>query len=56
MVKKIIELITLKGIVTLIVTLTLAIGFFLGKVGSDQFVPLATIVFMFYFHKKDGED
>lgn len=53
--EKVAKLIDLKSIVTLIMTIALVIGFILGKIQTDQFITLATMVFMFYFQKKESE-
>lgn len=54
--KKIFHCFDLKTVVTLLVTATIVIGFFKGLITSEQFVPLATMVFMFYFNKKDNSN
>ena len=49
------KLIDLKSIVTIIMTVALVYGFIAGKIQADQFITLATMVFMFYFQKKESE-
>lgn len=53
--EKIAKLIDLKSIVTLAMTLALVIGFTVGKIQADQFITLVTMVFMFYFQKKESD-
>lgn len=50
--EKIAKLIDLKSIVTIIMTGSLVYGFAENKIQADQFITLATMVFMFYFTKK----
>lgn len=50
--EKIAKLIDLKSIVTIIITITLVYGFIANKIQADQFITLATMVFMFYFTKR----
>lgn len=50
--EKIAKLIDLKSIVTIIITIALVYGFAVDKIQADQFITLATMVFMFYFTKK----
>lgn len=45
------KLIDLKSIVTLIMVAALVAGWFMGKVTSEQFVPLVTMILTFYFAK-----
>lgn len=49
------KLIDLKSIVTIIVTVALVYGFITNKIGADQYLTLATMVYMFYFQKKESE-
>ena len=51
--EKIAKLIDLKSIITLLMAVSLVIGFFKGAITAEQFVPFATMVFMFYFQKKN---
>ena len=54
--EKIAKLIDLKSIVTLLITGALIYGFINKMIEADQFITIATMVFMFYFtKKKDGE-
>lgn len=50
--EKLAKLIDLKSIVTIIMTIALVYGFIVNKIQADQFITLATMVFMFYFQKK----
>ena len=57
--EKISKLIDLKSIVTLALAITLIYGFVVGKVDSKDFLVYVTMVFTFYFAKKDvdkGDD
>lgn len=51
--KQITKLIDLKTIITISITGCLIYGFVVGKVNAEQFMTLATMVFTFYFSKKD---
>lgn len=54
--EKIAKLIDLKSIVTLLITGALIYGFINKMIEADQFITIATMVFMFYFtKKKEGE-
>lgn len=53
--EKLAKLIDLKSIVTIIMTIALVYGFIVNKIQTDQFITLATMVFMFYFQKKESE-
>lgn len=50
--EKIAKLIDLKSIVTLLITLTLVIGFITNKINDEQFMTIATMIFTFYFASK----
>ena len=50
--EKLAKLIDLKSIITLLISIALVVGFFMDKIPTEQFVPFATMVFMFYFQKK----
>ena len=50
---KIIKLIDLKSIITILMAITLVIGFFTNRITGDVFIPFATMTFTFYFTKKD---
>lgn len=50
--EKIAKLIDLKSIVTILMTVALIYGFIKKMIEPDQFVQLATMIFMFYFTKK----
>ena len=54
--EKIIKLIDLKTIITISITACLIYGFIVGKVNTEQFMTIATMVFTFYFSKKDKGD
>jgi hypothetical protein len=54
---KIAKLIDLKSIITILITIALIYGFIVGKIGQEQFMTIATMIFTFYFAKKDkGSD
>lgn len=53
---KLTKLLDLKSIVTLIMTIGLLYGFVSQKISSEQFVTFVTMIFTFYFSKKDGSD
>lgn len=53
---KLIKLLDLKSIVTLVMTIGLLYGFIANKINSEQFVTFVTMIFTFYFSKKDGSD
>jgi hypothetical protein len=50
--EKIIKLIDLKSIITLLMTVSLVVGFFMDKISTDVFIPFASMTFTFYFTKK----
>lgn len=55
--KQITKLIDLKSIITIIITGSLVYGFIVGKINSEQFMTIATMIFTFYFaKKKEGDD
>lgn len=51
--EKICKLIDLKSLVTLALAITLIYGFVVGKIDSKDFLVYVTMVFTFYFAKKD---
>jgi len=53
--ERIAKLIDLKSIVTLIMVAALVAGWFMGKVTSEQFVPLVIMILTFYFAKTKVE-
>lgn len=53
--EKLCKLIDLKSIVTILMAISLVIGFFAGRITDEQFVPFATMVFMFYFQKNKND-
>ena len=50
--EKITKLIDLKSIITILMAITLVIGFFTNRIEADVFIPFATMTFTFYFTKK----
>ncbi|MBQ1551687.1 MAG: hypothetical protein IIZ67_06255 [Bacilli bacterium] len=52
---KITKLIDLKSIVTLALAITLIYGFVVNKIDSKDFLVYVTMVFTFYFAKKDDK-
>lgn len=50
---KICKLIDLKSIITMSITGCLIYGFIVNKVNNEQFMTIATMIFTFYFAKKD---
>lgn len=54
--ERIAKLIDLKSIVTIIMTIGLLYGFITNKIQADQFITLATMIFMFYFQKNGKEE
>ena len=53
--KKIAKLIDLKSIITILITIALIYGFVCNKINAEQFMTIATMIFTFYFAKKDKE-
>ena len=51
--EKIAKLIDLKSIITILITIALIYGFIVEKVNAEQFMTIATMIFTFYFAKKD---
>lgn len=54
--KELKKLIDFKNIVTILITIGLLYGFVVDKIGAEQFMVIATMVFTFYFAKKDKGD
>ena len=54
--ERIAKLIDLKSCITILVTSGLLYGFITGKINSEQFMVIATMVFTFYFAKKDKKE
>lgn len=54
--EKIAKLIDLKSIVTIIITGALVYGFVIGKIDSEKFMTIATMIFTFYFASKTKGD
>ena len=53
---KICKLIDLKSIITLALAITLIWGFISNKIESKDFLVYVTMVFTFYFAKKDNKE
>lgn len=53
---RIAKLIDLKSIITILITICLIYGFITGKVNNEQFMTIATMIFTFYFAKKESEN
>ena len=54
--EKITKLIDLKSIITLSMSVALIVGFFMGRISTEVFIPFACMVFTYYFtRKKEGE-
>ena len=53
---KIAKLIDLKSIITILITIALIYGFIVEKINAEQFMTIATMIFTFYFAKKDKGD
>lgn len=53
---KIAKLIDLKSIITILITIALIYGFVVEKINAEQFMTIATMIFTFYFAKKDKGD
>lgn len=51
---KIAKLIDLKSIITILITICLIYGFVVSKINAEQFMTIATMIFTFYFAKKDS--
>jgi hypothetical protein len=54
--ERIAKLIDLKSIITIIMIIALVVGWFQGRVTTDQFVPLVTMILTFYFAKKGNDN
>lgn len=50
-----VNLLKVKTIVTLIITLCLAIGFLKGQISVDLFMPIVTMVFTYFFTKNNDK-
>ena len=50
---KIAKLIDLKSIITILITISLIYGFVVNKINAEQFMTIATMIFTFYFAKKE---
>ena len=54
--ERIAKLIDLKSCITILITGGLLYGFVVGIINSEQFMVVATMVFTFYFAKKDKNE
>ena len=54
--EKLIKLIDLKSILTILLTISLIVGFFKGMITADVFVPFISMAFTFYFTKNKKEE
>lgn len=54
--EKITKLIDLKSIITILMAITLVVGFFTNRIEADVFIPFATMTFTFYFTKKNTSE
>lgn len=54
--EKIANLIDVRSIITILMVLALVVGWFLGRVTSEQFIPLVSIIITFYFAKEGNKD
>ena len=55
MVKALTNLIGVKRLIALIITIALVAGFGVGRITGEQFLPLATMVIGFYFGRGTNE-
>lgn len=56
--KELKKLIDLKSMITLFLVVIFGIGFINGKISTDQFIPVLTMIMTFYFartKKKEGD-
>lgn len=53
---KLAKLIDLKSIITILITGCLTYGFITSKISNEQFMTIATMIFTFYFAKKEKGD
>lgn len=53
---KIAKLIDLKTIITILITGAMIYGFIVNKITPEQFMTVATMIFTFYFAKKEKGD
>lgn len=51
-----IKLLKVKTIITLIVTICLAIGFLNGMISVDLFMPIVTMIFTYFFTKNNNKE
>ena len=50
-----INLLKVKTIVTLIITICLAVGFLKGQISVDLFMPIVTMIFNYFFTKNNNK-
>ena len=53
---KLAKLVDLKSIITILITGCLTYGFIASKISNEQFMTIATMIFTFYFAKKEKGD
>ena len=53
--KELVNLLKVKTIVTLIITICLAVGFLKGQISVDLFMPIVTMVFTYFFTKNNDK-
>lgn len=51
--EKIAKLIDLKSIITILITFGFIYGFITNRISNENFMMIATMIFTFYFAKKD---
>ena len=55
--KELKKLIDLKSIITILITGYLGYGFIVGKISTEHFMTIATMIYTFYFaRKKKGDE
>lgn len=50
------KLIDLKSILTLTLTIGLTVGFFMNKIEAKDYFMIVTMVFTYYFSRKDKQE
>ena len=53
--RALINLLKVKTIVTLIITICLAVGFLKGQISVDLFMPIVTMIFTYFFTKNNNK-
>jgi len=53
---EVVELLKVRSIITFVITFGLVWGFMTDRIGSEIFVPFATMVFGYYFNKRQTPD